>query len=426
MPEAKLNEEQKKVISLLESRKNVFVSGSGGTGKTYLIKYFVEHYKNVKNIGLTSTTGISAGTIGGTTINSFLGIGLGKSTSMKLAKKIIDNGFLEKRVTTLDILIIDEISMMNYALFQKIEEVFRIVRKSKKPFGGVQLLLSGDFLQLPAVKCEYYCFESEVWNNVIDETVILTKIIRQSNLQFQNILNKIRNGIVDKEVKDVIKSRFKKNIEKNGITPTRIYTINKDVDRINEEALDKIAENNEDIEFFEYDMNIEYIEEETKQALYLVDKFKKTSRIKENLQLCIGCQVLLIKNLDIENGLVNGSRGVVVKFTDEDIPIIKFMNGQEVVIRKEQFEIETDYGKKVAIANQLPLRLGYATTVHSCQGLTIDCAEINLLNIFDYGMGYTALSRVKSLETLSILGINFSKIIANEKVLEFYEPYLKK
>lgn len=426
MSETKLNEEQKKVISLLKSGKNVFVSGSGGTGKTYLIKYFVEHYKNVKNIGLTSTTGISAGTIGGTTINSFLGIGLGKSTSMKLAKKIIDNGFLEKRVTTLDVLIIDEISMMNYALFQKIEEVFRIVRKNRKSFGGVQLLLSGDFLQLPAVKCEYYCFESEVWNKVINETIILTKIIRQSNLQFQNILNKIRNGIVDKEVKDVLKSRFKKNIEKNGITPTRIYTINKDVDRINEEALDKIAENNEDIEFFEYDMNIEYIEEETKQALYLVDKFKKTSRVKENLQLCIGCQVLLIKNLDIENGLVNGSRGVVVKFTDDDIPIIKFMNDKEVVIKKEQFEIETDYGKKVAIANQLPLRLGYATTVHSCQGLTIDCAEINLLNIFDYGMGYTALSRVKSLETLSILGINFSKIIANEKVLEFYKPYLKK
>ena len=412
----KLTEKQNIAYNLMCEGKNVFITGSGGVGKTKLIKFFTKIYKKSRVIAVTSTTGTSALLIDGTTIHSYLGIGFGKASSEILIQKINSTPWLKKRWNSLSCLVIDEISMLSPEIFDKLEYIARVIRKSKLPFGGIQLILSGDFCQLPVIGVNKFCFEAESWNICIDETIYLTEIIRQSEKSFQNILNNIRLGNITEFDKTILDQRIGFNLNNEyGIMPTKLYSTNIDVDRINNIELDKLSETG--ITFFEYEMDI-YVSGKVSNRVAAIEKFKKSCNAPEILQLCIGCQVMLLKNIDLIKGLANGSRGVVIDFKD-DLPLVKFINGEQRIIDMEVWEIiEND--KPILTAQQIPLKIAYACSIHKSQGCSLDLAEIDLSNVFEYGQAYVALSRVKSLDGLSIIDINYDNICVHPKALEYY------
>ena len=413
----KLNTKQNYAYNLMAQGKNIFLTGPGGVGKTALIKIFNKVYSRVKTIAVTSTTGTSALLINGTTIHSYLGIGFGTGSVENLVNKIRSMPWLKKRWVSTDVLIIDEISMMNPELFDKLEEIARIIRKSKLPFGGIQVILSGDFCQLPVVGSDKFCFEADSWEFCIDETVYLTEIIRQCDKTFQTVLNSVRLGNINDKVKDLLKKRKDINLTNDfGIMPTKLYSTNIDVDRINDIELDKLAE--QGVTFYEYEMDT-HINAKVSNRASVIEKFKKSCNAPEILQLCVGAQVMLLKNLDLSKGLANGSRGIVIDFL-QDLPLVKFLNGEERIIDMEIWEV-VENDKPILSAKQIPLKIAYAISIHRAQGYSLDFAEVDLSNIFEYGQAYVALSRVKSLQGLSIIGIDYENICAHPKALNFYE-----
>jgi ATP-dependent DNA helicase PIF1 len=427
-----LTEKQKLAYDLMLQGHSIFITGPSGTGKSTIIKKFVDQWGRHKKIVITSMTGISALLIGGTTLHSYLGIGLGTDSVETLTKKLQDSYFYTKRWNQIDVLIIDEVSMLSPELFDKIEEIACNLKRGRgrkllsieheQPFGGIQLILSGDWLQLPVVNNDSFCFESSKWNKCIHQTVCLTEIMRQSDIEFQTVLNDIRFGKVSKRAKQLLNSRVNIDLSNDlGIEPTEIYTTNADVDRINQRELDKL--NVGEIEFYEYDMEITLLEY-VKNSSYVIERYRKNCIAPPVLQLCVGAQVMLLHNLSLEDGLANGSRGVVTKVI-EDIPVVKFLNGEERVIDYHVWEYEENE-KKIVKIKQIPLKLAWAITVHKSQGCTLDLACVNLANIFEYGMAYVALSRVKTKEGLSVIDINYEGIRAHPKAIQFYKNYNSK
>lgn len=412
--EIKLTKKQQKAYDLMCAGKNVFITGPPGTGKSLAIKLFKEKSTN-KRIAITSTTGISALLIGGTTLHSYLGIALGKGTAEQLVDLVLSKAYICQRWKKLQILVIDEISMLSPDLFDKLEYVANVVRENlnplQKPFGGIQLILSGDFLQLPVVGSDNFCFEAKTWKKCVEETVYLTEIMRQSDTTFQRILGNIRYGIVEKRDKKILDSRIGIELKNDlGIIPTIIHTTNEEVDKINKRELSKLTG-----ELYEYELAI--FSDPSKRFLH--DKYKKSCIAPEILHLCVGAQVMLLCNLDLEAGLANGSRGVVVDFC-EDMPIVKFLDGTTRVIDHHTWKIE-EGGKIIMEIVQIPLKLAYAITTHKSQGCTLDYAIINLANIFTHAMAYVALSRVKNLDGMSIQAIDYASIKAHPKAVEYYK-----
>lgn len=278
--------------------------------------------------------------------------------------------------------------------------------------------------QLPCVKSDNFCFESESWDKCIPKknVVYLDEIMRQENEEFQKCLNNVRMGLLPKETRKILESRVGAELKNDfGIKPTRLFSTNYSVDLINEEELDILAETG--VQFYEYAMNV-YVYPEVKEREYTIEKYKKNCNAQEVIQLCVGAQVMLLYNMDLDNGLVNGSRGVVSSFIS-DIPVVKFLNGREVIVDYHTWEVE-EQGNKILKAVQIPLKLAYACTIHKQQGATLDYAQIDLSNLFEYGMAYVALSRTKNLEGLSIINIDYEKINAHPKALKFYEDLNKK
>jgi ATP-dependent DNA helicase PIF1 len=413
----RLRPKQEEAYSYMVRGENIFITGAGGVGKSALIKMFMKMYQYSKQIVLTSTTGTSALLLNGTTIHSYLGIGYGNGSVEALVDKICGWGWLRKRWLSIECLIIDEISMLDPDLFDKLEEIARSVRRNDKPFGGIQLILSGDYCQLPCVGTDKFCFEAKSWSKCIKRTVYLNEIIRQSDTMFQKVLNKVRIGIVDKQVKKILDSRIGVKLHNDyGIKPTKLYSKNCDVDRVNDEELDVLAEDGR--QFYEYAMDtVVYPGVSNKTAAK--EKFNKNCTAPKVLQLCEGSQVMLLKNLDIQNGLANGSRGVVTSFFG-DIPVVRFLNGVERVIDYDTWEV-TENDKKILRARQVPLKVAYAISIHKSQGCSLDYAEIDLSGVFEYGQAYVALSRVKSLEGLSIIDIDYEYIQAHPEAVAYYE-----
>jgi ATP-dependent DNA helicase PIF1 len=428
-----LTQKQKDAYDAIVSRKNVFITGCGGTGKSLIIEMFKRNFSHKRKIGITSTTGISALLIGGKTLHSFLGIGLGNDSVKNIVESVFQKPWLKKRYVELETLIIDEVSMLSPSLFEKIEEVIRIVRSPPKNllrkttvveefdkkgepvvnhFGGLQVVLVGDFLQLPVVKETNFCFSSPLWDKCIEKSVYLEEIIRQQDPIFQNVLNEIRYGNITEEVKKLLESRHNAVLKNDfGIIPTKICSTNYEVDLINVKELKKLNE-----PFIEYDMEI--FSFKSKDRVQNIEKAKKNCTAPFTLNLCKNAQVMLLSNLDLDNGLANGSRGIVVDFLN-DLPIVRFLNGIERIIdfHKWEFYEGEDLMMKV---EQIPLKIAYAITVHKSQGSTLDYAEVDLANIFEYGQMYVALSRVKNSEGLTIKNIDFSGIKAHPSAIEFY------
>lgn len=410
-----LNYKQAVALDLMESGKNVFITGPSGTGKSTLIHIYKSKYGTDRSMAITSTTGISALLIGGVTLHSYLGIGLGNMEVDKLYGKIEQSKFYKRRWKKLDTLVIDEISMLSPELFDKLEEVARRVRGINRAFGGIQLVLTGDFLQLPVVKNERFCFEAEQWGNCVSNTVYLDSIERQKDEVFQRCLNELRVGNITEEVKNLLKSR--ENIEltnDRGIQPTIIHTTNHSVDNLNETHLDKLGET----EFFEYEMSIT-VHKKVFNTETVIETYKKNCTAPHQLQLCKGAQVMLLHNLDLEDELANGSRGVVVGFSNE-LPVVKFLNGKERVVDYHSWEYDEGEEDPVITLNQIPLKLAWSITCHKSQGQTLDYAVIDLKNVFEYAQAYVALSRVRTIEGLSIRNLKFHTIKAHPKAIEFY------
>ena len=403
-----LNEKQQQALEYILQGKNIFITGGGGTGKTEFIKYYIKHYKS-KTTAVTSTTGTSAILIGGTTMYSYLGIGLGKGTMRDIAQKVRKKKYLRDRWLNLQILIIDEISMLSAELFDKLEQVARIVRKNDEPFGGIQIVLAGDFCQLPCIDSPNFCFEAKSWKTTIDHIIYLTEILRQSNPIFCKVLSALRLGKKSGPVKKLINSRIGANLDNSfGIMPTKLFSHNTYVDELNKKEIETLALQN-GTEILEYN-RIEYLKKNRKIKHFQAPK---------TLHLTKNCQVMLIHNLDIPNKLVNGSRGIVTNFID-DKPVVRFMNGQERLIEYHIWELEEN-DTKLGTVEQLPLKPGYAFSIHKSQGATLDLVQVDLEEVFQPGMGYVALSRVKDLESLSIIGINWSRVNAHPKATKFYK-----
>lgn len=408
--------------------KNILISGQAGTGKSHLIKKIVAHCDRIKKqVAVTAMTGAAACLVNGKTIHSWGSLGLGDKSSDFLADKILKSWPKRTKWQRTRLLIIDEVSMMNAIFFELLEEVARLVRGSERPFGGMQVIFLGDFYQLPPVskvgEDDRFCFESNRWKECIDKVVILKEIMRQKDPVFQKVLSEVRIGRVSDESIQIIQSRVGVEPDlSSGIIPTMLYSTKKSVDKINKEEFDKLP----DETVIEYETIYEIVGERTSKIRD--EEFERYKEIvdKENnyekvLHLSIGAQVMLLKNLDQEKGLVNGSRGVIMGFNEKDLPLVKFVNNEIEEIDRQEYVYEIS-GITNIVAKQVPLALAWCSTIHKSQGQSLDCVKINIgKGIFEYGQTYVALSRARNLEGLFIEEFDPKRIKVHPKVLEYLD-----
>jgi ATP-dependent DNA helicase PIF1 len=422
-----LTDKQREAFNCMKLGKNVFLTGPGGSGKYYLIKYFIDWYKEENHesddIFITSTTGLSSILINGITINRFSGIGTGNKDIETLYKKIIKMKNIKKRWINTKVLIIDEISMMNGDVFDKLEILAKKIRKIDEPFGGIQLILSGDFLQLPPIKSDTFCYEACSWDMVIEHIFYFDKIVRQDDVKLQNILNNIRVGIITDDVKELLDGRLNKELENHdGIIPTLLFSKKSMVVNYNENELKKLIDSGEI--YYIYESEYIYDEQDRDNVDYLKDLLNSQYQIEDKLIFSKYSQVMLTINLP-EDNLANGSRGIIIDFSkdeNEPYPIVLFLNGKSKKIKPYQYEIHES--GNIFIKKQLPLILSWAITIHKAQGMTLEFVKTDIGNsIFEYGQVYVVLSRVKNINSLSLINIDYSKIKANPKVLQYYSTY---
>lgn len=406
----KLTDEQLSVFKNLEKGNNVYLRGSAGTGKTYTIICLKEWAKRrYIRVGITAMTGCAALLINGSTLHSFLGIGLASKTAEELAQNTLGRrAFFVKKLKAVKMLVIDEVSMLDKTLFEKISKYLQIIRKLEAPFGGIQVVLCGDFCQLPPVKGEY-CFKSDLWNELNLKECYLTKSFRQANdSTFQNLLESIREGKLSNENCDLL-YKLQQTEFKYGIEPTKLYPLCANIDQINENNFNKL------IKMGNKEMTYKTsISELAKKDPIWVEQQK----IPEKIHLCVGCQVFVTHNISVDTGLVNGTRGVIKELTESSVIICK-TNGVDQVVPFHSVCHEDD--KENIWIEFMPLRLAFALTIHKSQGMTLDAIEIDLgKNIFEYGQAYTAISRAKNLSSIRLIHFDNNVFKTHSDVLKLY------
>jgi len=412
----KLNEEQEAVMSEINKKHNVFVTGPGGTGKSFLIKH-IKRCLEEKNkvVAVTSLTGMASLLIGegARTIHSWSGIGIGNRSVDDYFDFIrVKNKKAREAWRKTDVLIIDEISMMSDELFEKLDMLGKLLRwENDKPFGGIQILCFGDFYQLPPINTKFV-FESPLWNKTLDSIVTLDTIYRQKDLAFQKMLNEVRSGEVSDETDELLKSRLNLDYSGEEIQPTKIFSRRDMVDKINSEGLNKIEGESR---LYKIVTKGKPLSDSIKNALARMDD---SSQYEKELVLKVGAQVMLIANVNQELGLVNGRLGIVTEMNALWI-MVRFKCGYETRIDTHEWKLEdNDHISRC----QIPLILAYAITIHKCQGSTLESAYIDIgSSIFEYGQAYVALSRVKSIDALYLHSYSRNVIKAHPKVIEYYE-----
>lgn len=433
-----MNELQQKAYNLYLAGHSFFITGSAGTGKSFVLNKIVENLKykfsNPTQYAITSMTGVSSAYLNGQTLHSWSGIRLALESADELTRLVIKRGY---RGTWMDVkvLIIDEISMMDLELFEKLHKIGCTIRKNNTSlFGGIQVIFSGDFLQLPPINSDTYCFESEIWNYYIRNVVYLQKIIRQSDIKFATLLCDLRMGQIKEEYKTILNNRKIKFVDTSGlgILPTVLYPLRKDVDGINDCEFNKLTGV---IHTYYPTYGIIGVESVVIKGYSHRDdslsciQYNSTKRVWEELgtrpynkiiNLRVGSQVMLTVNLDVSGGLVNGSRGIIIDFDfSTQLPVILFDNGVQLIL--SPFKYEVSRGTYAIKVEQIPLILAWATTIHKSQSATLSLVQTNLKSAFATGQIYVCLSRVKSLEGLYLDGINFDKITTNSKALKYYQ-----
>ncbi|XP_063829547.1 ATP-dependent DNA helicase PIF1 [Ostrinia nubilalis] len=409
-----LNAEQQRVLEACLSGKNIFFTGSAGTGKSFLLKRIVAALPPDVTVP-TASTGVAACHVGGTTLHAFAGIGDGSGSLDNLCERAMKIPLVAQKWRKCKHLIIDEISMVDGTFFEKLEAVARHVRKNDKPFGGIQLILCGDFLQLPPVvekgkTGKRFCFQSPCWDKCIEICFELKEVHRQKDQEFISILNSIRIGRVTKEISDRLLGTARQKIESDGILATILCSHTNDSKTINDTKLKDLQGETK-----------EFISQDSDNATKVLDM---QTIAPSKLVLKVGAQVMLLKNINVNAGLVNGARGVVVKF-EEGFPVVRFKNKKEYTARTERWYVKNANGTLLC-RRQIPLNLAWAFSIHKSQGLTLDCVEMSLSKIFEAGQAYVALSRAQSLDTLRVLDFDSRHVWAEPSVLEFYQKFRRR
>ena len=427
-----MDEDQTRAIRLAESGKSFFLTGAGGTGKSFVIRSIVEAlHRQGKDVALTAMTGCAALLLGkgAKTLHSWAGIGLGKDSVQTLLVKLRKSFRAKKNWLAADALIIDEVSMMTPDLLDKLEELGKAIRRNPAPFGGLQLILVGDMYQLPPVNNSsetiHFVFEANAWKRCIEDSVVLRTVHRQSDPVFLKILDEARAGKLSQDSIDILESRCTNDWKRLEIKPTLLFTRRADVEQINMAQIQKCQGP-------DYSFKAKTVQTATmlipnrdptrdQVITWAIEKMDKNGSYVPDLVLRKGAQVMLLTNMDVEHGLVNGSRGVIDRFCDgpDAYPMVKFRNGEVIIISPATWASEDVEGLE---RQQIPLRLAYAITIHKAQGATLDCALIDVGdNTFEYGQAYVALSRVRSLDCLYIWELKPSAFMVHPKVKAFLD-----
>ncbi|MEK7652787.1 MAG: PIF1 family DEAD/DEAH box helicase [Patescibacteria group bacterium] len=411
---------QDEALSILKTGANVFLTGEPGSGKTYTINKYIAHLREYKiEHAITASTGIAATHIGGMTIHSWSGIGIKETLTKYDLDKIATSEYINRRVRRTKILIIDEISMLRAETLSMVEAVCREIKQVNEPFGGIQVVFAGDFFQLPPIekrnaeqkqggllkeKLPCFAYESNAWIRLRPVVCYIAEQHRQDDAEFLALLLAIRRATLEEKHHKHIKSRhvqnanFPKNI-------TKLFSHNLDVDRVNDEMLEKIEE-----ESRKFKMS-------SAGSMPLVATLKKGCLSPEVLILKKGAVVMCTKNNPKER-FVNGTLGTVIDFDSHSgNPIIKTRNGKNILIAPMDWGVEEN-GKIKAKITQVPLRLAWAITVHKSQGMSMDAAVMDLSSVFEYGQGYVALSRVRRMDGLYLLGCNDKALRVHPQILK--------
>lgn len=434
-----LNADQAAAFTAVQAGQNIFLTGPAGSGKSYLIRRIVEWAESSgKILSVTALTGCAALLLGNKakTLHSWAGIGLGREDADKLAGSVLKNPRKKRSWKRTDILIVDEVSMMTPELFEKLDYIGKRVRANSRPWGGIQLVIAGDFFQLPPVvrgisgesaAAGRFAFESPAWAAAALTPVVLTKIERQTDAAFQRLLNECRIGAPSPETIALLKSRQGLDWKSQLIRPTLLFSKNADVDTINERNLAALEK-----PLHTYDAKTEIVRDPEypdtelpgagEELDRIVTKLDNDANYAAHLELCVGAQVMLLTNKDVEAGLVNGSRGVIVDMSPLGEPIVQFLRGEPVLIGEHEW---VSHDCPHVRRKQIPLRVAYAITIHKSQGATLDCALVDIgASTFEYGQAYVALSRVRNLESLYVYSLVAAKIKAHPAVVRFYETLM--
>ena len=402
---------QAQALAIMKTGVNVYLTGSAGAGKTYVLNQYIQYLKEHDiSVAVTASTGIAATHMQGMTIHGWAGIGVRETLTDYDLEMMDEKQYLWTRFTNARVLIIDEISMLHAHRLDMVDRVCRKFKRNEAPFGGLQVILAGDLFQLPpvnktnAMNTKDMVIHSHAWKTMSLAICYITEQHRQDDDSFLSVLNAIRNGDLDEGHYELLGTRYNAHLGEH-INPTKLYTHNKNVD----------AENDAKLGEMEGETNVFYMSGSGKDTM--VEILKKSCLAQDVLYLKKGAEVMFVKN-NADAGYVNGTRGVVTDFDVSGMPIVTLHNGKVIYVQTETWAIEED-GKIKASVTQIPLRLAWAITIHKSQGMSMDSAEIDLANTFAYGMGYVALSRVRSLAGVRLVGFNPNALQVDPAVLEF-------
>lgn len=421
---------QTEALEILKMGKNVFLTGAAGSGKTYVLNSYINFLKERGvEVAITASTGIAATHIGGMTIHSWAGIGIKDFLTDRDLDHMQQKQYLWKRFDKVKVLVIDEVSMLKDSALDMVDAVCKAFKRSDLPFGGIQVLISGDFFQLPPIdkalniktvkknvlnlgdmsyemdedgftSSTPFAFKSNAWRKADLHTCYLREQYRQNEGGLLSILEEIRSGEVSDDAREMLLERI--CVEEKDVT--KLFTHNMDVDRFNQEKLSKVKGEEKVFEMT------------TRGKVNLVQSIQKGCLAPVVLRLRIGSKVMFVKNNPVQ-GYVNGTIGEVIKFKD-GFPLVQTLEGKEFLAQPQSWSIE-EQGAVLAEVSQVPLRLAWAVTIHKSQGMTLDEAYIDLSNAFAPGQGYVALSRIRDLEGLFLKGINRAALEVHPEILIF-------
>lgn len=462
-----LSSEQKYAFQKFINGENLFITGPGGTGKSRLIKHFVNYAKSIgRQLDVCAMTGCAAVLLecNAKTLHSWSGIKLANGNKNAVISRVLKNKMAINTWKKAKILVIDEVSMMSKKIFEIVEEIARGVKRSTAPFGGMQVIFTGDFFQLPPVgtdgepDTELFCFETPIWNSVFkpDNIIELTTMFRQKDPLYIEILSQIRRGYIDDEKREILKSYVHREYDpskNNGCALTKIFALRSKTDYVNNMMFSKLNEEEHVFEVVRSKPCKTYLDSSTPIEPHIIQHCSKipstdiafeTEIMMNNMpcpkvvRLKKGATVMCTVNLDQEQGVCNGSQGVVIDFrvpVDKTVlagcagvlhdtsssvllPVVRFSNGVIKVMQPYFWQSENI---PIISIGQIPLCLAWAVTIHKMQGATLDMAEMDIgQSIFEYGQSYVALSRIKSLDGLYLSAFHSVKIKANPKVIAFY------
>lgn len=398
---------QEKALEILKTGGNVFLTGEPGSGKTYVINKYIAWLEACKvRVAVTASTGIAATHIGGMTIHSWSGIGARDTLTRYDLDAISSNKKVVEKVKKAHVLIIDEISMINGNLLDMANVICKTIRESTEAFGGLQLIFVGDFFQLPPItrigESMRYGFESRAWEEAKPLVCYLSDQYRQEDEVLLELLKAIRRDQIEEEHYTLLQEQTEITYE--HIEPTRLYTHNADVDAVNMAKLKSLPG------------MVRKFEMQARGNKQLQQSLAKSCLSPELLELKENAMVMCTKN-NFEGGYVNGTLGKVIGFDMEDgYPIIETADGRKITVRPTTWSIAEE-GKVLAEIEQVPLRLAWAITVHKSQGMSLDAAEVDLSKAFVFGQGYVALSRVRSLGGLKMLGMSTTALQVDPKIV---------